>query len=33
LKDVRRAQQSVRGGLRVPPDAEKIRQVLSRETQ
>ena len=33
LKDVRRAQQSVSGGLRVPPDAEKIRQVLSRETQ
>jgi threonine synthase len=28
LKDIRRAQQSVSGGLRVPPDLETIRQVL-----
>ncbi|MCC6613116.1 MAG: threonine synthase [Anaerolineae bacterium] len=28
LKDVRRAQQSVSGGLRVPPTLEAIRQVL-----
>lgn len=28
LKDVRRAQESVAGGLRVPPDAETIRRAL-----
>ncbi len=28
LKDVRRAQQSVSGGLRVPPDAEAVRRAL-----
>jgi threonine synthase len=28
LKDVRRAQQSVSGGLRVPPDADVIRRAL-----
>jgi threonine synthase len=30
LKDVRRAQQSVSGGLRVPPDAQAVRQLLNR---
>src|SRR5690606_9905433 len=28
LKDVKRAQESVAGGLRVPPDAATIRRVL-----
>jgi len=28
LKDVRRAQQAVSGGLRVPPDIDAIRQAL-----
>ena len=28
LKDVRRAQQSVSGGLRVPPDADAVRRAL-----
>lgn len=28
LKDVRRAQQSVQGGLRVPPDASAVRRAL-----
>jgi hypothetical protein len=28
LKDVKRAQESVAGGLRVPPDAQTIRRAL-----
>jgi hypothetical protein len=28
LKDIKRAQQSVSGGLRVPPDLAAIRQML-----
>lgn len=31
LKDVRRAQQSVQGGIRVLPDLDSIRQVLRRQ--
>jgi threonine synthase len=33
LKDVKRAQESVAGGLRVPPDADTIRRALRLEAK
>lgn len=33
LKDVRRAQQAVSGGLRVPPDLAVIRHMLLNKTE